>query len=115
MGVDFIRRVAKTFKKSWDHSRVDLATRELFTREPLCITRISVARDLGTERLTQGVRVIVRIDGDGLTAVIGTLRVARLVNPSQSLVAAIESAGGYANGVIGAREQGNDILEISIC
>ena len=33
MGADFIRKAAKTFTKSWDRHRLDLATPTLFTTE----------------------------------------------------------------------------------
>lgn len=115
MGVDFIRKCAKTFRKSWDQHRVDLATRDLFTREPLCISRAVLAKDLGVGRLTPGMPVTIRVDDSGLVALNETVAVARLIRPAPSLIAAIQDGGGYASGVVGPKQGQSDVIEITIC
>lgn len=98
MGVDFIRQRAKTFQKSWDSHRLELTKRTLFTREPDCIIRAGVARVVVADLVEIGSQHLLRVDDGKLVALSGTKTVAVFVNPTASMLEAIERTGGYANG-----------------
>jgi hypothetical protein len=54
MGTEFIRKAARTFKKSWDRRRVELATANLFTQQPCAAARTAEADLVGNARLHAG-------------------------------------------------------------
>jgi len=76
MGLDFIRRRAKTFTKTWSRGRTDLAQPTLFTRYPECRSR--------------SVLLLVR----------GTTQIGSASSPPPDLMAAICKAGGNALGQV---------------
>ena len=115
MGVEFIRKSAKTFKKSWDWHRVSLATPTLFTQQPVCGARTAAADIANGTTLQQGEAVTVQLNGTDLVALRGLSEVAYFIQPSPQLVSAVQESYGVARGTV---EQINNIagvVEISIC
>ncbi len=98
MGLDFIRRRAKTFTKSWHRNKTDLARPTLFTRYPECRSRSLIA-DLDAEAgVSPGVEVLVCARGAELTIVRGTTPIGATSRPPPDLISAIRQAGGDALG-----------------
>ena len=99
MGLDFIRRTAKTFTKSWDRNKTELAQPTLFTRYPECRSRSLVA-DIadGAAVLSQGARILVSTRGTELVLITGTTQIGAVQNPPSDLFAAVRQAGGNALG-----------------
>lgn len=98
MGLDFIRRHAKTFTKTWCRNRADLARPTLFTRYPECKSR-SVIADLAADAaLSQGSRILVCARGAELLLVSGTSQIGAATHPPADLLSAIQKAGGNALG-----------------
>jgi hypothetical protein len=98
MGLDFIRRRAKTFTKTWSRNRTDLARPTLFTRYPECRSR-SVIADLASDAgISQGTRVLVCARGAELLLVSGTTQIGAASRPPSDLLSAIHQAGGNALG-----------------
>ena len=75
MGIDFIRRAAPTFKKSWDWQRVILATPTLFTQQPTCVPRTVAADILSGVTLQEGEIVTVQFIGSNLVGLRGLSQV----------------------------------------
>lgn len=124
MGVDFIRRTAKTFEKSWDRHRVLLSTPDLFTRQPQGTAR-SVAADLvpvsGHGRsINPGDIVTVQEAQPNdtncrLIALSGLSVVARFVDPPPEVVDAVRESFGVARGTIERIHAISGVVEISLC
>ena len=115
MGVDFIRERTKTFTKGWDHRRVELATPDLFKRQPEYAARTAAAAVAPNVTLAEGEAVTVQLDGEHLIAMRGLSEVARFIRPPQEILQAIKGSCGLARGVV---EQFNPIsgtVEISMC
>ena len=66
MGADFLERVKKTIKRSWDRQRVALATSDLLTRQPDGSGRSVVGEIVGDVKLSQGEKLTVEKDARGL-------------------------------------------------
>lgn len=115
MGSDFSEKAAKSFKKSWDRARVDLATADLFTREPECVARTAEADVVGNARLTVGEILIVEAEDGGLVARKANTIVARFTNPAADLVNAVTSSCGVAKGVVHEIHSLAEVAEISLC
>jgi hypothetical protein len=115
MGADFIERAAKSFEKSWDRARVELATADLFTQKPSGAKYTAAANIVGSAQLRVGDHLTVEPQDGGLVALRGNLEVARFPNPPAELLKAVEDSCGIAKGVV---EQVHDIAsvaEISLC
>ena len=93
MGVDFIRKTAPSFKKSWAQHRQELETPDLFTAEPDCITNTAPADICDLARLSEGDTVTVQlIDDSRLVALRGLDEVASFNNPPEGLISAVRLA-----------------------
>lgn len=115
MGADFIRKAAKTFEKSWDRRRVELATADFFTRQPMCAARTAEADVIGNACLQPGEALTVQATDNGLIAMRGLSIVARFHNPSTDLVTAVRSSCGIAKGVVEQVYPISGVAEISLC
>ena len=100
MGIDFIERAAKSFKKCWDRSLVDLGTADLFTRLPNEEPR-AVTADLKIgARVSSGSTVNVEVSGCSLVLTIGNHEVGEVVNPPREVFDAVVNSHGIACGRI---------------
>lgn len=115
MGADFVRKAAKSFEKSWDRRRVELATSDLLTRQPSCASRTAEADILNNAQLLSGEAVTVQTAGGGLIAMRGLSIVARFHNPPIDLVAAVHSSCGVAKGTVEHVHSLSGVVEISVC
>ena len=100
MGLDFIRRAAKGFTKTWDRGRTSLATPSLFTRYPEARRRTVLAEMAPDCTPRVGAEFAVCVEGQRLVHIDETNRIGCLQNPPSDLVDAIRAAGGYALGQI---------------
>lgn len=115
MGLEFIRKAAPTFKKSWDRHRVSLATPTLFTQQPTCVARTAAADLANNATLEKGDTVIVQLNGTTLVAMRGLSKVAYFIAPSPALVSAIQQSCGVARGTVEQINSIAGVVEISIC
>lgn len=115
MGADLARKAAKTFEKSWDRRRVELATADLFTQQPSCAGRAAEADIVGSARLTPGDAVTVQATDVGLVAMRGLSVVARFQRPTGELVEAVRSRCGVAPGTVEQVHPLSGVVEISVC
>jgi len=115
MGTDFIRKIAKSFKKGLDKHRVDLATPTLFTQHPVCTARLAVADILDKVRLNEGDPIIVKEIDSGLVAMCGLSVVAHFINPPADVVSAVHASFGVALGKIKRVHPLSGVVEILVC
>lgn len=115
MGADFIEKAAPSFKKRWDKARVELATADLFTRQPESAARCAVADLIGDASLNVGDSVTVEIRNGKLVAKIGLTRVAQFPNESGELMRAVEASCSIAKGTIRQVHGLAGVVEISLC
>src|SRR4051812_25705470 len=100
MGIDFIRKAARSFHKALDRRRVALGTPDLFTREPTSAPRIYAASVHNGKTLTFGEKLGVRLEGERILAMRGLDLVATFDTPPAELVKALSASHGEACGVV---------------
>ncbi len=115
MGVEFIRRVAKSFKRSWDEARRQLGTADLFTREPSCVARSAPFEIANGAAVQAGDSVTVEKEGAALIARHRLMEVARTNCPPTDLLRAVEESCGVAKGTIEQVHNLAQVVEISLC
>jgi hypothetical protein len=115
VGVDFIRKTARSFHKGLDKRRIELATPGLFTQQPVPAPRTYAAKLSSGEKLKPGEKLGVRLDGEQVLAVRGLDQVATFTSPSAELVQALSATHGEAAGVVQQIHDIARVAEISVC
>ncbi|MCC7428688.1 MAG: hypothetical protein IT557_17485 [Alphaproteobacteria bacterium] len=115
MGVDFIRKAAKSFHKGLDRSRIDLGTPDLFTRLPDCEPRTYAATIRSNQKLNRGEDLCVRLDGAAVVAQRGMEIVAQFESPPAELIDALKDSHGEACGTVREIHEIADTAEITVC
>jgi hypothetical protein len=115
MGIEFIRKAAKTFKRRWDEGRRELGTSDLFTCEPTHLPR-TLPFDLGAAAdLHIGETVTVEAEGNVLIARLRLTTIARAENPPAAVMRAMQESCGIAKGVVQQVHDLARVAEISLC
>lgn len=115
MGIDFLRKSAKSYKKSLDKARADLCRPDLFTRQPSEQPRAYSASTHRRGQLQAGDLVAVRLQGKTVVAQKGRHVVATFDAPPEELLMAMEESYGEASGTVEAVFEITGTVEISIC
>lgn len=115
MGADFLERVKKTIKRSWDRERVALATSDLLTRQPDCVGRSVVGEIVGGASLSPGEKLTVEKDGGDLIVRRGLTGVARISQPPSDVIRGIEESCGIGVGTVDQVHDAARVVEITIC
>ncbi|MDE0331128.1 MAG: hypothetical protein OXL41_04605 [Nitrospinae bacterium] len=115
MGADFIEKATPNFKKTLDRGRTELATSDLFTKEPSCEARTAVADIINGEQLSIGEQLTVEAQDKSLVARRGNNEVARFENPPHSLLQAVIESYGIAKGKVEEVHEMSKVAEISLC
>ncbi|HEY1745637.1 MAG TPA: hypothetical protein VGG11_02580 [Xanthobacteraceae bacterium] len=115
MGTDFLERIKRTIKRSWDGQRVALGTSDLLTRRPDAKGRSVVGEIIGGAKLYDGQKVTVEKDGKGLVARIGLTEVVRIADPPPGVVQGVEESCGVGVGVIDNVHGPAGVVEMTIC
>lgn len=98
MGLDFIRRTARSSTKAWDRGRSELADPTLFTRHPECSIRTVVAQLDNGIVMEPGSNVTMCLRGERLLVVRETTQIGTIERPPADLVRAIRDMGNQALG-----------------
>lgn len=115
MGIDFIRKRARWFRKGLDKRRVELGTPGLFSRALESVPRSYVA-SVGTgESITLGEELCVCLKGDQLVALRGIRQVACFSAPPPELLNGLTASFGEACGKVEVVHEIASVVEISIC
>ena len=115
MGVDFISKTRKSFRKRLDQSLVDLGTPDLFTRKPSCQPRTYAGTVHTGAGLDLGEEVIIRFCDGEVIAQRGIDIVAEIHTPPMELVSGLMEAGGVAYGIIQEVYEMAGTVEVAIC
>src|SRR5687768_6911051 len=114
MGMEFVRKAAKSFHKGLDKSRARLGAPGLFTQEPTSSPRAYAADLRSGQSVQAGEKVGVRMDGPNVVALRGLDRVATFKNPA-GLKEALAQSHGEACGTVRAVHGMAGVVEITIC
>jgi hypothetical protein len=114
MGTDFILRTGKTLKRSWDEGRAAIGTRDLTTREPVCIGRAIAASIVADARVSAGDSVNAELEGDTLIFRRGLSVVARKVNPPAEVAEAVRQHCNIRPGTVDQVHDMAGMVEITI-
>ena len=115
MGVDFINKTKKSFKKALDKSRTELAPPGLFSREADQQPRSYKARIRHGRALCADDKIGVRlVESDHVVAVDGFDVVADLEHPSAELIDALRQSHGEACGAVLAVHEIASVAEIEV-
>jgi hypothetical protein len=115
MGIEFVRKAAKSFHKGLDRRRMELATPDLFTRHPSIAPR-SYAATLRTDHTAMaGEKLGVRLEGQDIFVLRGLDRIAVFNSPPIELKDALHASHGEACGHILQVHAMAGIVEIAIC
>ena len=71
MGLDFIKKAARTFNKGLDKARITLGTPGLFRLQPGCVPQAYAVQLRADKALQSGEKVGVRLDGQNVLALRG--------------------------------------------
>jgi hypothetical protein len=100
MGLDFLRRTAKSSRKAWDHGKQELSNPTLFSGQPQCQTRTVLADADNGANPCAGEPVTLHMNEQDILVVRENTRIGRVSSPPSDLVAAMRNAGGCALGHI---------------
>lgn len=115
MGVDFIDKTKKSFKKALDRSRTELATPMLFSKDADQQARSYEARIRSGCVLWADAKVGVRlVEGDRVAVVDGLDVVAELPSPSEELIGALRASHGEACGTVLVVHEMASVAEIEV-
>ena len=93
MGVDFIKKCAKSFTKSWDRGKAELAAPNLFKHNPALAARTYCANITPGTETPPGREFLLRAEGSDLRLYEGASPVGSIKDSPPSLIAAVQSSG----------------------
>jgi hypothetical protein len=99
MGLDFLRRTAKSSTKAWDRGKLELSMPSLFSQQPDRQSRAVQVDCFDGIRLS-GTEVTLHLQGQNIVVVQENMRVGMVERPPPDLVANIREAGGCALGQV---------------
>ena len=116
MGVDFIEKAKRAFRKGLDQSRVELGTPHLFSRQPDEEPRSYSVSLRGKRRLKTNEEVGVRLREGGEVVVMDGLDVIGEFNsPPEELVKALQASAGEGCGTVVKMHETAGVAEMSVC
>jgi len=115
MGIEFIRKAAKSFNKGTDRDRRDLARPDLFTQLPTIAPRSYAATLQNGCTVTPGEKLGVHLDGQNVVALRGLDPIATFNSPSVDLKNALHACHGERSGSVLHVHPIAGIVEIVIC
>ena len=115
MGIEFIRKRAKSYTRRWDLGRLDLGTCDLFTQEPTAVPRVFPFDLAPAADVHVGDTVVVESDGNVLIARNRLSEVARSENPPNEILTAVRDSCGVAKGFVHHVHCRARVAEISLC
>ena len=114
MGLDYIRKVGGSFRKSWNHGVQRLAAPDLYTSNPECATRAVLADLVDKADVRPKERLLLQCENGKLIAYRELSRVATVTEPPADLLSAIAKCGGYALGVVEKRNKRSQTVSIAV-
>jgi len=115
MGVDFLRRVAKSFDRALDKQAVELRTPTLFTHGIKNSQRSALASLDGDISVNTGEQLFVRLLNAELVAQKGTLVVGVFRSPPDNFSDVVKQSGGICIGEVKTMHPFSRTAEVSLC
>ena len=115
MGLDFVRKAARSFHKGLDRNRIELGTPDLFTQEPTAAPRTYAAVFRTGQTLTPGEKLGVHLEGEAVVLMRGLNPVATFDRPSTELIKALSDSHGEACGVVQQVHDMAQMAEVNVC
>ena len=115
MGLDFIRKAAKSFHKGLDQSRIDLGTPDLFTHQPDCAPPTYAMTSRADSKLRAGQDLSVRFHDGLVVAQRGMDIVGELNDPPPELKKALQESHDEACGTVKVIYEIAETAEITVC
>ena len=114
MGVDFVKKAARSFHKGLDKRRVELGTPTLFTQQPTSTPRSYAAKCCSGKTVAAGEILGMRLQGNQICATRGLDTVATIDSPAPELVQALSAGFGEASCVVQQFHEIAGVAEVSI-
>jgi hypothetical protein len=115
MGIEFVRKKAKAYRRHFDIGRRDLGIADLFSKETTSVAR-QLPFDLAqSAEVHVGETVTVEMEGSVLIARIRLNEVGRAENPPNEILSAVQGSCGIAKGLIEQVHGLSRVVEISLC
>ena len=115
MGVDFIRRTARSFHKGLDRRRIELASPNLFVHSIRAKPRTYSAQMCSGQRIEAGEKLGVRLEGQLVVAMRGLDPVATISSPTGELLEALADGHREASCVVQEVHEMARVVEIWLC
>ena len=115
MGLDFIRKAAKSFRKGLDRDRIKLGTPNLFTIPPDCAPRTYAMIIREDQRISRGEDLSVCSRDGRIVAQRGMDIVGTFQNPPEELQDALRQSYGEACGRVETIHEFAGVAEIAVC
>jgi hypothetical protein len=115
MGLDFIKKAARTFNKGLDKARITLGTPGLFRLQPGCVPQAYAVQLRADKALQSGEKVGVRLDGQNVLALRGFELVGIFKNPTPEVKAALIESHGEACGIVQTVHAIAGVAEVTLC
>lgn len=115
MGLDFIKRTAKSYHKGLDERRVELGTPDLFNHSVECGARSYAALVSDNHTIREGEVLGVRAEGKALYAFRDFTPVAKFISPPNELRIAVQESFGEAWGKVEHHHDQAGVVEINVC
>lgn len=114
MGLDFLRRTAKSSSKAWDRGKSDLSIPSLFAEQPEGQSRTVLADYDDGVQLSNGEALTLHLQDQTMLVVRENMRVGWVPNPPPDLVAKVSDAGGCALGQVHTVNQLSRTADVEI-
>jgi hypothetical protein len=114
VGLDFIKCRVPTFKKSWNHNKLELATPSLFTRLPGARTRSVTAHCSAVDQMSRGSPVTLVSTENQLLVLKGTRCVGKVDSVPAETLEQINDAGGVAWGTVGEIHALSETIDVEL-
>jgi hypothetical protein len=114
MGLDFLRRTAKSSSKAWDRGKADLSIPSLFGQQPERQTRTVLADYDDGVKLSSGEPLTFYLRDQNMLVVRENTRIGEIKNPPPDIVAKIRDAGGCALGQVQTVNQLSGTADVEI-
>jgi hypothetical protein len=115
MGLDFIKKAARSFNKGLDKARAALGTPTLFRLQPGCVPQTYAVQLRANKTLQNGDKLGVRLDGENVLATRGFELVGVFKNPPPEVKAALSESHGEACGIVQTIHSIAGVAEITLC
>ena len=115
MGLDFLRKSARKYRKSLDRHRVELGTPTLFTQQPISAPRIYAAKLCDGQTVSPEETLGVRLDKDQVVVTRGLDPIATIDSTPSELIVALLDSEGEAIGLVKAVHDDAGVAEVAVC